>query len=163
MAAVTVTVSAALGQPKGHHVGVQALRFTKAFGATAFGTIGDTLVLGKIPNRATVLDCMSRFQAKAATGAATLCWFITKGNPDSDTSTLAVLGSLTTSNDVELTFRPGVGTGNGSNGLPFQVSLSDDDGVQYALLKVRFVAGTETTSFAIDGWVSFAMNAQSVS
>lgn len=155
MTAVTITAAAGVPLPKAHHIGVQALHFQYASGATKVGTIGDTLVLGKLPNHGTVLDVMAHLGAKADT-VATMVFFITKGNPASDTTTLAIVGTVSASSTGGVvTFRPGALTE-----LPHQISLSDDDGIQYAVLKMRFAAGTETVSFSLDGYVTFALNAE---
>lgn len=154
MAVVTVTAASALPLPKAHHVGVQALHFSFDGGATAVGTPGDTVVLGKLPNKATVLDAAARVHSLADT-AASHVFFITKGKPASETTTLAVLGTISNSATLgAVMFRPTAAF------APFKVSLSDDDGTQYALLKMRWAVGTATVSFSCDGYISFAMNAE---
>lgn len=155
MAAVTTTTAAGVPLPKAHHIGVQALHFQYASGAGTFGTIGDTLVLGKLPNHATVLDVMAHLGSKADT-VATMVFFITKGKTASDTTTLAVIGTVSASSTGgTVTFRPGATTE-----LPHIVSLSDDDGIQYAVLKMRCAAGTASVSFSLDGYITFALNAE---
>lgn len=155
MAVVTITAASAIPLPKQHHIGVQALHFQYAAGGTAIGTAGDTVILGKLPHQATILDVAARLGTKADT-VATLVFFITKGKTASATSTLAVIGTQSTSSTGgTMFFRPGATTE-----LPMVVSLSDDDAIQYALLKVRFAAGTATVSFSIDGYITFAMNAE---
>jgi hypothetical protein len=155
MAVVTITAAAAVAPPKQHHVGVQSLHFQYAAGATAIGTVGDTLILAKLPHQATILDMAARLGQKADT-AASLIFFITKGKTASETTTLAIIGTISDSATAgTVHFRPGATTE-----LPYVVSLSDDDAIQYALLKVRFAVGTATASFSIDGWINFAMNAE---
>lgn len=155
MPVVTVTAAAAVPLPKQHHVGVQALHFQYAAGATAIGTVGDVVILGKLPHQATILDMACRLGQKADT-AASIIFFVTKGNTASPTSTLAVIGTISNSaTGGTVHFRPGATTE-----LPFVVSLSDDDAIKYAILKARFAVGTATASFSIDGWISFAMNAE---
>ena len=154
MAVVTVTAAAGIPLPKAHHVGVQALHFQYEGGGTSIGTPGDTIILGKLPNKGTVLDMASRVDTNADTSSAVV-FFITKGNPASETTTLAILGTISNSATLgAVMFRPG------AVWAPYKVSLSDDDGTQYALLKVRFAAGTATTSMSMDGYITFAMNAE---
>ncbi|MNG40713.1 hypothetical protein D3C84_1294380 [compost metagenome] len=42
--------------------------------------------------------------------------------------------------------------------VPTKISLSDDAAVQYAMLKVGISAGSTTTSFSLNGWVSYTMD-----
>lgn len=155
MAVTTLTASAFLAQPKQVHTGLQCRRLVFNSGATAFGTAGDVCYLAKIPNRATVVGCRIFLSSGAAGSIANV--IVTKGKTASATTTLAVLGSFTTSAALA---RFDMGS-LGIVGSHFQVSLSDDDGVQYAVLKLHFTAGTSATaSVSLEGVVTWAMDAE---
>lgn len=148
----TYTASAYLLNPKQVHVGNQSRHFM--FNGLAFGTTGDTVLLCKIPNRATIIDGWARFGSGYTVGTFGLN--VTKGKTASATTVLGNLGTLSASTGQQtFNFR-------GSTALaPFQVSLSDDDGIQYAVLKlVVSTAMSATSSVSIDGVIVWAMDAE---
>lgn len=137
-------------QPKGGHIGVQTEVF--AFNGTALISAGDVVLACKIPNFATVLDCGIRLFLKDDT-QATVNVFVAKVN-DGSASAIFTMGSqLLSSTGGAVMFRP-TGTFQG----PTRISLSDDAAVQYALLKFGIAAGSSTTSFSCNGWVTYAMD-----
>jgi len=139
-------------QPKGAHTGVQTEVFS--YQGTAAISAGDVVLLCKIPNFATVLDCAIKLATKNDTTASVLTVFIAKVNDGaaSAISTFGTSGTTTTAGSVM--FRPA----NAFSG-PFRISLSDDAGVQYALLKMSVTTlATSTTSFSANGYVTYAMD-----
>lgn len=156
MAASTFTASAFALQPKQTHTGNQSRHFTFNSGATAFGTVGDIVMLCKIPNKATVTECWFRFASAAA--GSTFAAIVTKGRTSSATTTLAVIASSITASAASL--KVDMRT-SAANIAPFQISLSDDDAIQYAVLKLQFTTGASATaSVSLDGVIVWAMDAE---
>lgn len=151
----TLTASSYAGQPKQVHVGNISAHVYFNGGSTAAGSAGDVILLGKVPNRATVLDLRIRGTSAAAGG--TWVFYLTKGKTASQSTTLATIGTLTVGTTAV------VARANDAF-APFQVSLSDDDAVQYAVLKAQCLGSTtSSTSLSFDGAIVWAMNAEPVS
>lgn len=151
----TLTASSYAGQPKQCHVGNQSYHFFFNGGSTASGSAGDVVLLGKIPNRATVLDL--RVRGTSAAAASTWVFYITKGKTASQSTTLATLGTITV-------VTAGALIRANDAFAPFVVSLSDDDAVQFAVLKAQCLGSTtSSTSLSFDGALVWAMNAEPVS
>lgn len=147
----TFTCSAALPgvQPRGGHIGVQAKTFFHA--ATASAAAGDVVLGCKIPTGATVLDCAVRIGHKADT-QATASVFIAKVGDGSTTVIVMMSTQVLSATGGTVLVRPN------ASWAPNRISLSDDAAIQYAMLKIGISAGTTTTSFSINGWVSYQMD-----
>lgn len=147
----TFTCNAALPgvQPKGYQTGVQCETFN--YGA-ASAAASDVFLGCKIPNKATVLDCLIRIHDKADT-ASVYNVFLAKSGDGSGTA-IAQLATATVSSTggasmVRATnvFFPGT-----------RISLSDDAAVQFAYLKVSKTSGTTTASVSLQGVVYYTMD-----
>lgn len=149
---VTFTANAAQPgvQPKGGHIGVQTEVFT--IDGPSQSSAGDVILACKIPNFATVIDCMVRFGRGGTDSVVNV--FVAKTG-DGSASSIFSFGVQTLSSTVAgaAMFRPGV-TFQG----PTRISLSDDAAVQHALLKIGIVSGSTTTSFSLNGYVTYAMD-----
>lgn len=152
----TLTASAFLLQPKQVHTGNQSRHFVFAGNMLS---IGDVALLCKIPNGATIIDVWARYGTPSSDGGGAISLHITKGKSASQTSTLGVIGTISGSSATAiLNWRAG------ATMAPFKVSLSDDDAVQYAVLKARLqtapasITGSGTCS--IDGVIVWAMDAE---
>ncbi len=148
MATLTSNAATAGIQPKGGHVGVQTEIFSMT-GPTG-GAAGDVILACKIPNGAVVLDACIRFGTRASDQSSLNVFLARPG--DGSASSLAVLGTqLASATGGAVLFRPGVVWTPG-----FKIPLTDT-GVGHSLLKVGFVAGTATTSFSMNGWLTWTM------
>lgn len=149
----TFTCSAALPgvQPKGMESGVQCKVFAHA--ATASAAAGDVVLACKIPHGATVLDAMIRIGHRADTQATANVFLAKVG--DGSASAIASMGTqvLSASGAAQL-FRPT----SAALWAPTRISLSDDAAVQHAMLKISIQAGTTTTSFSCNGYVTYTMD-----
>ncbi len=149
----TFTAASFLSAPKQVHTGNQSRHFQ--YSGLALGTAGDTIYLAKIPNKATIVDCWARFASGYAAGTFGL--IVTKGNTASATSILGTVQTISASTASQtLNMRSTVSI------APFQVSLSDDDAVQYAVLKftVSTAMASASASVSLDGVVIWAMDAE---
>jgi len=149
----TFTCSAALPgvQPKMAHTGVQAKTFFHA--ATASAAAGDVVLGCKIPSGATVLDCAVRVGHRADT-QATANIFVAKVGDGSGTAIFQLATQVLSATGGTVLVRPNAAW------APTKISLSDDAAIQYAMLKVSIQAGTTTTSFSLNGYVSYIMDEQ---
>lgn len=149
----TFTCSAALPgvQPKALHEGEQCKVFSHA--ATASAAAGDVVLCCKIPNRAIVLDASIRIGHKADT-QATANVFLAKVGDGSATAIASMGTQVLSATGASVLFRPT----SASLWAPTRISLSDDSAVQYAMLKISIQAGTTTTSFSCNGYVTYTMD-----
>lgn len=147
----TFTCSAALPgvQPKGMESGVQCKVFAHA--ATASAAAGDVVLACKIPHGATVLDAMIRVGHRADT-QATVNVFLAKVGDGSATAIASMGTQVLSATGTAQLFRPL------TPWAPTRISLSDDAAVQHALLKISIQAGTTTTSFSCNGYVTYTMD-----
>lgn len=150
--ASTYTAATAVPQPRAPHTGLQAAVFRYSSGQTMIGTSSDVVVLCKIPNTATVLDMRARVVSRND-GGGELRMYLTHGKTASETTTLAVISSLSVSVTVgTLRMEPAAGF------APFRLSITDATSIQYAWLKIMWLNSTATASFSIDGYITYAMN-----
>lgn len=147
----TFTCSSALPgvMPKQGHIGVQARTFLHA--ATASAAAGDVVLCAKIPAGATVLDAAIRVGHRADT-QATVNVFLAKIGDGSATAIASMGTQVLSATGGSALFRPG------ASWAPTLVSLSDDATLQYAFLKISIQAGTTTTSFSCNGYVTYIMD-----
>ena len=132
-------------QPKMVEQGAVAVGFGKNFGATAWGTTSDMLLLAKIPHGCSVHDAAVNFHSKADTAGIAELILITG-------STVAVDKVART-----LTFSStgGPATIRGS-GLQLVVSCSDTDTIRYGWLALNIISGTQTVSVSVGGYVLYS-------
>lgn len=149
MATFTASAAGAGVQPKAGHIGVQAKVFRHA--ATASAAAGDVVLGCKIPTGATVLDAAVRVGHKADT-QATANIFIAKVGDGSGTAIVQLNTQVLSATGGTVLVRPNAAW------QPTKISLSDDATFQYAFLKVSIQAGSTTTSFSLNGWVSYLMD-----
>lgn len=152
----TYTASSYLLQPKQVHVGNMTRHFV--FSGQML-SIGDTILLAKVPHGATIIDCWARYGTPTSDGGAALSIHVTRGKSASQTSTLGVIGTISGSSaQVTFNMRNFVAT------APFRISLSDDDAVQYGVLKARLQTApasiTGSGTMSLDGVVVWAMDAE---
>ena len=148
----TLTSTSWTYQPLQSHEGLNCATFYYNSGATVAGSVGDRVLLTKIPHGATIVDAKG-FLISGAT-ANNGSFLLVKGKTASATTTLFHL-SLTVSSTVALAEPPFTAT----NRVPFKVSLSDDDGVQYANVVFVFQTATNsaTTSVEVGGFIHYTM------
>ena len=147
MAARTLTYTINMAAtPKKLHVGLNTIPFNITI-PTAFGTLSDMYLLGKVPNGALVTDADIRFgiTPNAAVHAALILMAVDALGTFSTIATL--IGSMTATSTAATTF---------SSRIPQKVSLSDDRAVQYAVLALNVTTGaSETVSLSFQGSIKF--------
>jgi hypothetical protein len=150
---VTLNVSPSVSPRDSHRGGVTSVSFTKASGATAFGTAADVMLLSKLPNMARVLDTNVTLNTKAATTH----WRLLAYHPESVGSN-GTLGTLSINAVIMGTFTVAAAGYANLNGEFFhpQISISDDAAVQFCVLGLQCTTGASaTTSFSINGNVVY--------
>ena len=157
MAATTLTVTANVApnvSPRASaRGGVVAVSWSKNSGGTAFGTATDLMLLAKLPNGARILDHNTTIYTKSATTHWKLVAYKVESVGSSGT-----LGTLTALSDVMGSFTvAAAGTANLAGVRTYyQVSLSDDAAVQFAVLGLLCgTGGSASTSFLCDGNVLY--------
>lgn len=140
VAAVTYTATTGISNtPRALHVGDTLVAFTKTLGQF-HATLSSTVLLAKIPNKATIIDAFVKF---ADTTAAV-------------TSAVLDLQVGATSLGMSLTIAAGTAR---ATAVPIKVSLSDDAAVQHAFLRLSCTtAGTASSSLSLCGWISYTMD-----
>lgn len=148
----TLTATAWVGQPLQVHEGLNSATFYYNASAAATGSVGDRVLLAKIPHGATIVS--SRVMLTSGSTSNLGSMLLVKGKTASATTTLFHL-SLTFTATLAFSDPPVTAT----NFLPYKVSLSDDDGVQYANVVFVFqgASNTATTSLEISGHVNYTM------
>lgn len=147
MAARTLTYTPNMAlTPKAVHVGTNTLPWDFNSGATKFGTLSDTLLLGKIPNGAVVTQ--SNLVLGASTAAAAHYSLLLYAIEAAGTYSLhATLQSSKTASTAAAVF---------NSYVPVKVSLSDDRAVQYCVLALNCTTGaSETVSVSIQGSIQY--------
>ena len=155
MAARTLTYTPNMGPGPGTstgvirapHIGVDAVAWDFNSGATKLGTLSDTVLLGKVPNGALLLEKNFRFGAVAGTAGGT--WQLNLLVPENGgtLSLYATLVNSMTSSATAATFQDYV---------PYKLSFSDDRVLQYAILALNCTTGpTETVSVSFQGMVFY--------
>ena len=157
MAATTLTYTENMSGPiRAAHVGVNSITFDINSGASAFGTVSDVYLLGKIPNGAVVIGGNLNFGAQK--NAA-------------ETFTLLLLsdeGSGTFSTYATLSASQGSITANATTAQRYtitslqKVSYSDDRAIKYATLALNCTVGASTTtSFSFQGVINYVTDGRS--
>lgn len=148
----TLTSTSWLYQPLQKHAGINCATFYHNASAAAAGSVGDRVLLTKIPNGATIVGARSWLISGASSNVGS--FLVVKGKTASATSTLFHL-SLTITGSASIYDIPFTAT----NRVPFKVSLSDDDAVQYVnvILLFQTASNTATTSLEAGGYVMYTM------
>lgn len=115
---------------------------------------GDVILCCKIPNGATIIDAAVRIGHKADTQATVQLYVNSVGQ--STISTIVNMGAFAGSATAQGLLRP-VTAGTGWRVKKVELSEAGG-GAPYALFKVSYSTGTTTTSFSMNGWVSYAMD-----
>jgi hypothetical protein len=144
MAGTTFTYTANMAEPaRAVHAGVNAINFTFNSGASKFGTLSDVILLGKIPNGATVVGG----QIHGTSGAAAIhCMLLAVNSQDYTKSGGTIYGSLTisaTQAKYDII-------------VPVKVSLSADASTSEAVLYLNCTTGASgTVSTSINGVIFY--------
>lgn len=148
MATLTSNAATAGIQPKAAHTGVQ----TEAFSMTGptGGAAGDVILACKIPNGAVVLDACIRFGTRSSDQSA-LNVFLARPGEGSGSALASMGAQLASATGGAVLFRPTAVWQPG-----YKIPLTDT-GVGHSLLKIGFTAGTATTSFSMNGWLTWTM------
>lgn len=125
MATLTATAAASTGPVRNVHAGVNSITSTYS-GSTEISPSATTILMAKIPNRATILD----IQGIVSSGAATCPFYL--GVSSGDLSTFATGGTVAT-------------VLRGTKNLPYDISLSDSAAAQYVYIKATVTPGTATS------------------
>lgn len=149
----TLTATSWHYQPLQNHEGLISTTFNYSAASAAAGSVGDRVMLAKIPNGATIISSTLNFNSGATTNVGSLLLF--KGKTASATTTLLHLTLTVTASFVTYTHPFSAA----ANRIPFKVSLSEDDAVQYANVVFVFqtASNTATTSLEISGFVNYTM------
>lgn len=131
------------------HAGMVAQGFDVNSGATVFGTIGDAVLLARIPHAVALMDYNIRIRTPSTSILGRMV--LTQGTTDTTLPAAATAAGPSTTLTA-------VAGGQRFRGAfdPFLVSLSDDAAVQYGVLKFQVTAGTESTTFCLAGYVSYS-------
>jgi hypothetical protein len=136
--------------PRAVHAGVNALVFSKNQADNAgviFGTAGDVMLLGKLPNGATLLSADGRVGVMSTT----LNYVLRVVYPFAGGTTFTTISPvLTATSVVRLSLT-----------APYKVSISDSEPLNYATLQLYVTTGASaTTSFSIGGMVLYTADGQ---
>ena len=148
MAAATLTYTANMSEPsRAIHAGVNALTFSFNSGATKIGTTSDVILLGKIPNGATVVEGW----ISGSTGATSQKWQLSAVNSGDFTKS----GGTLLLGDTAGTMTVVTGAVRFNLLQAKRVSLSADATVASAILYLNCLAGTETVSVSLQGCIMY--------
>lgn len=138
MATLTSTAAASGVAPRAVHAGVNSVSVNYNSGSTAISPSATTILMCKIPSKATILD----FVQYHSTGAATCPMDV-----GVDTS-LSALASAQTQGTA----------GRASLGVPYSVDASGTVTAGYQLVKATVTPGTATASVKVDLTVLYTMD-----
>lgn len=138
MATLTATAAAATGPVRNLHAGVISISSTYS-GTTAISPSATTVLMCKIPNRATILDVVGTVSSGAATCPFTL------GVSNGSLSSFATGGTITSALRA-------------TKGIPYDVSLSDDAAAQFVYVNLTATPGTATTEVEAKVTVLYTMD-----
>ncbi len=142
MPTVTVTTTAAANTLRLIENGVIPVSFSRSTGT--FGGIGDTVLLAKIPNKATVLGGDVRFVSPSDAAVAVEVLL----------GTDQVMATTTASNTGGAVVLRG-------RGVPVKLSLSDDAANLWSYLTLKVAnAGTQTATGSVSGVIYYSMDAE---
>lgn len=138
MATLTSTAAASTGPVRNLHAGVNSITATYS-GSTVISASATTILMAKVPNRATILDV----QGIVSSGAATCPFTMGVSN--------GTLSSFATGGTVATVLRA-------TKGIPYDVSLSDDAAAQYVYVNMTATPGTSTTQVEAKMTVVYTMD-----
>jgi hypothetical protein len=138
----TLTASAALAnvQPRNYVPGMITVPFTFNSGSTEISASATTILLCKIPNKATIVDYVEHH----TTGAGTC------------PVDFGVTGSISALGTAQA--QATVNRSNKAGGVPYKVSLSDSASNQFVYFTATATPGTGTASLKIQGSVTYTMD-----
>lgn len=147
MAARTLTYTVNMAAtPKKTHVGLNTVPFSVTI-PTAFGTLSDMYLLGKVPNGALITDASIRFGATPQQAVHSALILLVTDALGTYSTHATIIGSMTATQTAACVF---------TSAIPLKVSFSDDRAVQFATLALNVTTGaSETVSFSFHGNVKY--------
>jgi hypothetical protein len=156
MAGVTFTYTANMAEAaRAVHSGINALTFSFNSGASKIGTVSDVVLLGKIPNGATVVDAW--ITGVAASTAQK--WQLSAVNPGDFTKS----GGTLLIGDAAGTMTVVATLARFTLNQAKRISLSADTTASHAVLYLNCLAGTETASVSLQGCIMYVADGRSSS
>jgi hypothetical protein len=156
MAATTWTYTANMAEaPRAIHAGVNALTFSFNSGGSKIGTTSDVILLGKIPNGATVVEGW----ITGNTAATAQKWQLSAVHPDDFTKS----GGTLLLGDASGTMTVVTGVVRFNLIQAKRVSLSADVTTAHAVLYLNCLAGTETVSVSLQGCIMYVCDGRAQS
>ena len=155
MAARTMTYTVNMAaSPKGVHAGGNVVVWDFNSGATAFGTLSDVLLLGKIPNGALIDMQAVRFGVTPQQAAHFSLELLAVESAGTFSLWATLIASMTATQTAAAQFQ---------SYIPKKVSLSDDRAVQHVILALNCKTGaSESASFSTQGFVSYRTDGSNV-
>ena len=139
----TYSSSVMAAQPRRNHIDVNVVHGQFNLGATA-SSAGDIIHLAKIPNGAVVTDV--RCDHSTGATAQGVSYGLANGGTAGGVSTLSAF-IASGAQATNLFAAAGV--------LPYTISCSDNDTLQYGILAAKVESGTATTSLIINFRLSY--------
>jgi hypothetical protein len=156
MAATTWTYTANMAEaPRAIHAGVNALTFSFNSGGSKIGTTSDVILLGKIPNGATVVEGW----ITGNTASTAQKWQLSAVHPDDFTKS----GGTLLLGDASGTMTVVTGVVRFNLIQAKRVSLSADVTTAHAVLYLNCLAGTETVSVSLQGCIMYVCDGRAQS
>ena len=155
MAARTMTYTVNMAaSPKAIHAGGNTIAWDFNSGATAFGTISDVLLLGKIPSGALIDLQGVRFGITPQAAAHFALQLLAVESAGTFSVWATLISSMTASSTAAAAF---------TSYIPKKVSLSDDRAVQHVILALNCTTGaSESVSFSTQGVVKYVTDGSTV-
>ena len=151
MATVTVTLNTCVSSvaPRESHGASPAVVFAESSSGVAFGTAGDTLLLAKLPNGTRINSFAGHYDVDGATSQLVRLLLLEVQSVGG----AGTLGTLSVRADIPMGTLTCV---TGANNLPgagllrnSKVSISDAAAVQFDILALRVVSGSQSLSTSI--------------
>ncbi len=156
MAATTWTYTANMAEaPRAIQAGVNALTFSFNSGGSKIGTTSDVILLGKIPNGATVVEGW----ITGNTASTAQKWQLSAVHPDDFTKS----GGTLLLGDASGTMTVVTGVVRFNLIQAKRVSLSADVTTAHAVLYLNCLAGTETVSVSLQGCIMYVCDGRAQS
>ena len=145
MPVATYTSTLQTNTPKAPHIGDCSVAVNFIWPATS--TVGDVLLLAKVPHGARILDLVEDHSTGAT--AQALSFGFDRGIAAGGAGNFSILissGAQATKNRLSVL------------GLPPIISLSDADPIRYAWLACKVESGTTTTSLVVNAVLTYTMD-----
>lgn len=136
-------------QRKGININSQSWQVQS--GATKFGTIGDSILIAKIPHGTVLTDFKLRLGSPSTLVQGVLV--VTVGTTVTTMVEQVSQSQTLTAVAAGLSFSMG--------GKPLRISCSDNAAIQYGILQFNVTAGTESTTFCCAGSIVYTSNESS--